>query len=78
MYKRQVGNKLRYSLNNAGSFMQSVTEGLKQIFRGQVQKDDVLSLIHIYIPVLVFAIKDPENILKVLKGEHIGSVIGEE
>ena len=30
------------------------------------------------IPVLVFAIKDPENILKVLKGEHIGSVIGEE
>ena len=30
------------------------------------------------IPVLVFAIKDPENIIKVLKGEHIGSVIGEE
>ena len=30
------------------------------------------------IPVLVFAIKDPENILKVIKGEHIGSVIGEE
>ena len=30
------------------------------------------------IPVLVFAIKDPENILKVLKGEHIGSVIGED
>ena len=29
-------------------------------------------------PVLVFAIKDPENILKVLKGEHIGSVIGED
>ena len=30
------------------------------------------------IPVLVFAIKDPENILKVLKGEQIGSVIGED
>lgn len=30
------------------------------------------------IPVLVFAIKDPENIIRVLKGEHIGSIIGEE
>lgn len=45
--KATVGNKLRYSLNNAGSFMQSVTEGLKQIFRGQVQKDDVMGTVGI-------------------------------
>ena len=30
------------------------------------------------IPLLVFAIKDPENILRALRGEHIGSIIGEE
>ncbi len=30
------------------------------------------------IPLLVFAIKDPENILRALRGEHIGSLIGEE
>ena len=30
------------------------------------------------IPLLVVAIKDPENILRALRGEHIGSIIGEE
>lgn len=29
------------------------------------------------IPILVFAIKDPQNIVRVLKGENIGSIIGE-
>lgn len=30
------------------------------------------------IPVLVFAIKDPKNIIRVLNGENVGSIIGEE
>ena len=28
-----------------------------------------------HIPLLVFALKDPENILRVLRGEHIGTVV---
>ena len=31
-----------------------------------------------HIPVLVFALKDPENILRVLKGEQIGTIVKEE
>ena len=28
-----------------------------------------------HIPVLVFAVEDPDNIKKVLMGEHIGTVV---
>ncbi|HJA36344.1 MAG TPA: site-2 protease family protein [Firmicutes bacterium] len=42
-----VGNKLRYSVNNTGSFMQSVVLGLKQIFSGQVERDDVMGTVGI-------------------------------
>ena len=31
-----------------------------------------------HIPVLVFALKDPENIIRVLKGEPIGTIVKEE
>ena len=30
-----------------------------------------------HIPVIVFALKDPQNIVRVLKGEKIGTVVGE-
>ena len=30
------------------------------------------------IPVVVFALKDPDNIRRVLLGEHIGSIVGKD
>ena len=30
-----------------------------------------------HIPVLLFALKDPENIIRVLCGEKIGTIVGE-
>jgi len=29
-----------------------------------------------HIPVILFALKDPENILRVIMGEKIGTVVG--
>ena len=31
-----------------------------------------------HIPVLLFALKDPDNILRVLRGEKIGTIVKEE
>ena len=31
-----------------------------------------------HIPVLVFALKDPENIIRAVEGEKIGTIVGEE
>ena len=31
-----------------------------------------------HIPVLVFALKDPENIIRALKGEKIGTIVKED
>ena len=31
-----------------------------------------------HIPVLVFALKDPENIIRAIRGEKIGTIVGEE
>lgn len=42
-----VGAKLRYSLRNSGSFVQSVTQGLKMMVRGQVKKNDVMGTVGI-------------------------------
>lgn len=30
-----------------------------------------------HIPVLVFALKDPENIIRAVEGEKIGTIVGE-
>lgn len=42
-----MGNKLSYSFRNTASFVQSVTEGLRQIFTGKVHKDDVMGTVGI-------------------------------
>ena len=42
-----VGAKLRYSLRNSGSFIQSVTLGLKMMLQGQVERDDVMGTVGI-------------------------------
>lgn len=42
-----VGKKLSYSFRNTASFVQSVTEGLRQIFTGKVHKDDVMGTVGI-------------------------------
>ena len=42
-----VGAKLRYSLRNSGSFVQSVTQGLKMMIQGQVKKNEVMGTVGI-------------------------------
>lgn len=45
--KATLGGKLQYGLSTTGSFMQSVTLGLKQIFQGQVEAGDMMGTVGI-------------------------------
>ena len=38
--------------------------------------DIIVKISEFIIPVIVFAVKEPENIVKVINGEKIGSYVG--